>query len=359
MFLDGKEKYLKSLGLILIIILAYFVIYKIIHRPQYHFIVEYTDVPAISDNLNIFKIDVHFRGYDVGDVTKIKLAEDQSHIEFYVNINYKGLRIPTNSNIIFKTENLYGTRYLDVEPPQVPSGKLIADGDIINGLEAYERLDEYFLEEIKTGQTGILISNLRDITDILKISLQDKENKKLLNQSSGDLAIILENLRQITEDPGFERNIKSTIKHSAGSLKSIDEILRKKEMRKTIEESPESIKKTLNNIETMNEHLVKVSGVIPEATKNMATANGLISEANDTLGAINKKVPPIPPSLVENTEKLVVKTDCFETEISKLLSKRAALLRLVFGNPGQSFKNCSHRACSKEQKTRKLQEKKE
>lgn len=343
--IENKENRIKFFGLIILIILAVFLVVKFINRPYMKIMVEYTDVPAISDHLSFFKIDVHYRGFDVGDVTKVQLAKDQEHIDFYVNITYKGLKIPTNSLFIFKTENIYGSRYLDIQAPQKPSGKLVTDGDVINGFEVYERIDQYFIDEFKSGQTGTLIKNLSDVVAILKTSLEDKENKKLLTQSSGDLAIILENFKDITEDPTFKKDIKSVIKHSSGSLNSLDEILRKKEMRKTIDEAPKSIKKTLDNISLMNEHMEAVSHMMPEATKNIAIASGLITEANGNLCSINSKVPPIPPSLVENAEKLVIKTDCFESELSKLLSKSHVMLRLIFGNPGKSFNDCAKNQC--------------
>ena len=112
-------------------------------------------------------------------------------------------------------------------------------------------------------------------------------------------------------------------------------------MKEIINQSPENIKKTMNSIEDMNKNMDAINDLMPEATKNMGQANELITEANSTLGSINTKLPPIPESLVDNAEKLIIKTDCFETEISKLLSKRGMLLRLLFGNPGHSFKNCA------------------
>lgn len=345
MFFENKSKYAKYIAPALLIGVIVWVGFKLTHRPYLSFMVEYTDVPAINDGLFFFRIDVHYRGYDVGDVTKVQLAQDQQHIDFFVDINYKGLRIPSNSKIIFKTENIYGSRYLDIEAPKSPSEILIVDGDVINGVEAYERIDQYFIDEFKTGQTGSLIQDLHDIAQIVKKSLQDKENEKLLNQSAGDLAIILENLKEVTQDPTFKKDVKSTIKHSSGSLKSIDEILQREEMRNTINQAPDSIKKTLNAIQLMNGHMEEVSHMMPEANKNMAIASTLITEANGNLSAINSKVPPIPPSLVENAEKLIIKTDCMESELSKLLSKRGALLRLMFGNPAKSFRVCAKKGC--------------
>lgn len=335
------------IGFITIIIIIGCFIQNIIKHPYMKLIVQYDDVPAIENNLFFFPIDIHYRGYDVGDVTKVRLSKTQKHIEFLVNITYKDLKIPKNSSFIFKTENIYGSRYLDINPPQTPSRELLKDGDVIDGLEVYERIDEYLTEEIKSGPTSKFIHNLLDITDVLRKSLDDKNNKKLLEQSSGDLAVILENLRQVTADPAFKRDLKSTVKYSSGSLKSIDEILQNQEIRQTISNAPTSVSMTTDNIKMMNENMEKMSKAMPEMTSNVSTANKLLCDTNCNLCAINTKVPPIPQSLVDNAEELVVKTNCFESEISKLISKRFLFLRLMFANPGKSFKVCEKKGCKR------------
>lgn len=305
------------------------------------FVVQYDFVPAINRNVHIFRIDAHYRGYDVGDVTEVKLSPDQKHINFYVTINYKGLKLPTNSEIIFKNENIYGARYLDVEYPQNPSGKLIKNGDIIDGKEAYERIDEYLIEALDSEQSKRMLQNLYEITDALKIALTKGDNKKLLNKSAGDLAIILEDLKSITRDSSFTTDLKSTIKHSSSSLKNVDEILSSKEIRETIIQAPASVNQTMKNIGAMTDSMGKVSEVLPHVNKNLDCVNTLLQDANGNLCTINTKVPTIPQSLVENAETLVVKTNCLESELSKILSKRFLIPRLIFGNPGKSFKTCA------------------
>lgn len=349
-----KETKIKTIGVVILAILTSFLIYKIFykltHRTDLKFIVQYDYVPAINKDINIFRIDVHYRGYDVGDVTDVKLSKDQRHIEFYVDIHYKGLKLPANSPIIFKTENIYGARYLSVEPQKKPSGKFVQNGDVIDGKEAYERIDEYLIEALSSEQSKRMIKNLYDITNVLEESLKNKDNAKLLNQSSGDLAVILENLRTFTEDTTFQKDIKSAVKHSSGSLRNINEILQKTEIRETIIKSPETINQTMNNIKSMNESMGKVSQTLPDINKNLTSVNTLLTDSNCNLCTINTKIPTIPQSLVENAEQLVVKTNCFESELSKILSKRFLILRLMFGNPGKSFKTCARnrRTCPKE-----------
>jgi phospholipid/cholesterol/gamma-HCH transport system substrate-binding protein len=346
----------RNIKIIIIVVLAILltnvVIYKLTHRADMKFIVQYDFVPAINKNVHLFRIDVHYRGYDVGDVTDVKLSKSQKHINFYVTINYKGLKLPTNSEIRFKTENIYGTRYLDVKYPEKPSGEFIKDGDKVDGKEAYERIDEYLIESISSAESKKIFQNLSDITDILNTSLKNKDNNKLLNQSAGDLAIILENLKSITQDPNFKKDIKSTIKYSSSSMKNVDEILNNKEIKETIIQSPASVNKTMKDIGQMTESMSKVSGILPDVNKNLDNVNNLLTDSNANLCTINTKVPTIPQSLVENAETLVVKTNCLECELSKILSKRFLIPRLIFGNPGKSFRTCAK--CKRKAK-RKLQ----
>lgn len=340
------SKRMKIIDSIVVLIIFGFWLYSLIHRPYMRIIVRYNDVPAINNNLWLYKIHAHYRGYEVGDVAKIKLSKDQNYIEFYVNIYYKDLKLPKNVVIIFKTENLYGSRYLDIEPSSIPTKEILSDGDTVMGVTAYERFDEYLLQEVKSTRSQHLLKNLSEITSKINESLKNKNNEKLLNQSSGDLAIILENLKDIAEDPIVKTDIKSTIKLSSSSLKNVNEILSDQDIKNAINNAPESINMANTNIKSMNENLSKVSGSIPEVTKNLAMTNNLLTDTNYDLCSINNKVPPIPPSFIENAEKLVVKTDCFESEISKILTKRWLILKLIFGKPGKSFKNCVKKECN-------------
>lgn len=344
-----KEIIIKTVGLIILLLLvcflSYKIVYKIMHRTDMKLIVQYDTVPAINKDVHFFRIDVHYRGYDVGDVTNVKLSEDQKHIEFYVDIHYKGLKIPSNSSIAFKTENIYGQRYLDIEYPKNPSKRLFKNGDTVDGKEVYERIDEYLVEELSSDENKKMVQNLYDIINILKKSLTDIDNCKLLNRSSGDLAVILGNLRDITEDKSFRKDIKATAKHSCSSLKCVDEILNNKEMQKTISQAPATVNQTMQDMTQMTQNMGRVGDILPHVNKNLDCVNTLLTDANCNLCTINTKVPPIPQSLVENAETLVVKTNCFETELSKILSKRFLLLRLIFGNPGKSFNKCSKVKC--------------
>lgn len=325
---------------IILLVLFYWGTCKILDLFKMKFTIQYDYVPAISRNVKIFKIDVHYRGVDVGDVTSIKLSKDQQHVEFKVKINQRNLKIPKNSIVRFKSEAI-GPKYIDIDPTKAPPDGIIENGDIVDGTEASERIDSFVIDELTNGQAGMLIKNLKEITDVLKTSLTNKENEKLLTQSAEDLTVIIEKLKRITTDPSLERDVKSTFKNSSGTMKSLNEILRKKEIKETINKTPETMSKALNSIEDMNTNMNRISKTLPETTEQITQVNSQITEVNDNLCKINTKVPPIPQSLVDNAEKLVAKGDCLATELSNTLSKRFLLFKLFFGHPGKNLKTCA------------------
>lgn len=321
------------IAIIIFAIIASQVLLFFLIRPQMKFVIQFDSVPATNNPFFPFSINVHYRGYKVGRVTKIKLSEDQRHILFYVNIYYKGLLIPTNSLMIYKNENIYGKRYVDINYPEVPTADYVKSGDTVYGFAAAERIDQYVVNEIKKGQTGKLLQNIYDISEILKKALSNKDNNKLLTHSAGDLAVILENLKGVTQDASLVSDLRSTIKCSSCSLKNVNSILSDKKINQCIRTAPQQIITTCNNIEKVNENVKIMTKILPSVNSNLSSTNATLGDVNCNLGQINTKVPIVPQSLVSSAEQLVVKTTCIEGELSNILSKRFLLLKLTFANP--------------------------
>lgn len=320
-------------AIIILFIIASQIILFFLIRPQMRFTIQFDSVPATNNPFFPFSINVHYRGYKVGRVTKIELSQDQKHILFHVNIYYKGLMIPTNSLMIYKNENIYGKRYVDINYPEVPTAQYIGNGDLVEGVAAAERIDQYVVNEIKRGETGKLLRNLYDISEILKKALSNKTNNKLLTQSAGDLAVVMENLRGVAEDPAFISDLRSTIKCSSCSLKNVSSLLSDKKINQCIRTAPQQIIATCNNIENVNENVKTMTKILPSVNSTLNSTNSTLTEVNSNLDKINTKVPIVPQSLVTNAEQLVVKTTCIESELSNILSKRFLLLKLTFANP--------------------------
>lgn len=320
-------------AIIIFAIIALQVLLFFLIQPQMRFVIQFDSVPATNNPFFPFSINVHYRGFKVGRVTKIKLSQDQKHILFYVNIYYKGLIIPTNSLMIYKNENIYGKRYIDINYPEVPTAQYIQNGDTIDGVAAAERIDQYLVNEIKKGETGKLLQNLYDISEILKKTLSNKTNCKLVTQSAGDLSTILENLKGVTQDVSFASDLRSTIKCSSCSLKQVSTMLSDRQINQCLRTAPKTIITTCNNLDRVSDNVKIMTKILPSVNSNLISTNETLNDVNSNLGKINTKVPIVPQSLVSDAQQLVVKTTCIESELSNILSKRFLLLKLTFANP--------------------------
>lgn len=85
----------------------------------------------------------------------------------------------------FKTENVYGSRYIDIDPPCKQSGMLIKNGDIVDGFVAYERFDQYLIDELATGKSGRIVQNMQVITDAMRKSVENENNENFKSVVGG------------------------------------------------------------------------------------------------------------------------------------------------------------------------------
>lgn len=347
--MDKRKVVIAALALLLI--LGGSLLYNVIYKPQMRIIVTYNDVPPIIENILRGRITVYFRGYKVGEVSDVKLSEDQKHVLFYINIYYKDLKLPKNIAIILKTEDIYGARFLSISYPKNPSSELLSDGDVIKGTATYDRIDKYLVQELETGKLKILVDNLIDLTNFADKALKG-DNTELINdikKSGGDVGTILGNIREILDDPQVKRDIKSTISYSSKSLKDLNQIMEnnRDEINETISKAPESIDKTVRNLESLNNNMPKVNRSILKVNETIREANSTISRTNVSLDitncnleTINRKVPEIPPTLLTKADKALTKFDCMGTELIDLLNERFILFKFLLGKPGSSFQRC-------------------
>jgi ABC-type transporter Mla subunit MlaD len=324
-------------------------------RPKMRIMIKYRQVPPIIQDFPRTKIKAYYRGLYVGEVSKINLSDDQKYIVFYMNIYYDKLKLPKNTFVELNTEDLYGARHFLLSYPDNPSSQMLKDGDVIYGDVAYERIDKVLSKEFANGNTARLLSNLVFMTDSLKsfAGLSAEDSQALaqgLKKSSGEVQLILQDLRQIIDDPEVEKDIKSIIKSSSGSMKNVEGILSSKEIKQTISDAPTMITKTVNNIDGINKNLDKTNHELPKVNSSLSATNCLLSGTNCNLDALNKKlpvIPEIPPELLPNADKALKKTICLLDELPEILSKRFLGLRLVFGKPAASLKRCGKSNCRK------------
>jgi len=335
----NKNRLIKIVISIILLILAGYGFYKYSNRPKMTIIVKFKETPPVIQRLPKNKVNIYYRGYNVGHVSDINLSNDQKYIVFSLGIHYKNLKLPKNIKIFLNTEDLYGSMHFYLEYPKNPSSQFLSNGDVVFGTGSSERIDKYLVKYLQTGNLSKLVLNLLDLTKTLNnddLSQIQSDIKK----SSADTGIILNNLKKIIEDPQVRQELKSTIKASSRSFNNINKILESEEVKEIITQAPESIDKTVKNLESVNENITRTNQNLPEIDKAVSKTNLLLSATNCNLETINCKVPEIPPSLLKNADKTLKTTDCLTSELIEILSKKFLIFRFMFGNPGNSLKKC-------------------
>lgn len=281
--------------------------------------VKFRKVPPVVQNFLTGKVSVFYRGYKVGEVSDIKLSCDQTCIIFNIDISYQDLKLPTNTMVILKTQDIFGDRYLDLIYPQKPSKEILKNGDIIEGTSIYERLDHYLTEELETGELGALLSNLSALSSRLR-KLSDKE----FSDSAEDISFILKEIKGIVTDPEIKKEIKQTFRQTPALLeKTVKDLERSNILMEEIDQSIQAV-----------DHSIK------QSTTNIHSAAKSISTTNCQLDTLNTKVPVIPEGFICRTDKFLQKYDCIGNALGKTFSKNCLLFKLMFGRPGESFEEC-------------------
>ncbi len=274
-------------------------------RPDKVLTVRFKEVPPIIKLAG--DVGVYYRGYKVGKATCRNLSKDQQYILFCIQIDYKDLKLPANTEIILKTQDLFGDRYFDLVYPENPSAKMLAHGDVIDGTAVYERVDKYLVEQMEEGKLGELITNLNYLAAGVKSFLEG--DKKEIKET------------------------RETLSSLQNTLKNIDETLTKEELTEALKQTPELLDRTITNIEAVNRSL-------PGIDANIEEVNTLLCGTNQQLECLNPKIPVVPQELVCRANRTLMRYDCIGGALSDTMSKNCLFFRFLFGRPGESFKEC-------------------
>lgn len=337
----NKLKTVKILILTLLLVLGCYFAFKISHKPDKSIVVKFTDIPPVLQKFPRARVKAYYRGFDVGEVSKIELCCDQRHVLFYIDIYYKNLKLPKNTKIYLTSEDIYGTSHISFYHPQNPSPEEIKDGDVIYASGVHERLDQFLVSQFHEGQIEELISNLTVLTRIVR-KYAEKDNGNLdkmvknLGKTNGDISILIKNLREIIEDPQIKKDIKSSSRSAAQLLSS-----------KEIGDAPKLLNKTVQNMESLNKNLAQsninipvLNNTVKETNNTMTGTKQTLRTTNKSLKSLDKKIPPIPPCLLENTNRTLENANCISHELCGIFSKRFLLFRLMFSNPAKSLEKC-------------------
>ncbi len=320
---------------------------NVLLRPDKTIRVKFESVPPIMKFAG--DIGVYYRGYKVGKATCKNLSKDQKHILFCLDINYKDLKLPTNTEIILKTQDIFGDRYFDLIYPQKPSNKFLADGDIVEGTAVYERVDKYLVEQLEKGKMGSLISNLNYLAGNLRMMFEgDRLSAKELENITGgaaaavdDLSYITKELKVMLKDPEFRKTLLKAPEHLGTTTKQLavtNAML--PVINNNLDQVGENFYRAHQDFEMTNEILTQTNAYLPEVNDELKITNPLLFNTNQQLGCLNPKIPVIPQDLVWQADKTLKRYDCIGGALSKTMSKNCLFFRFLFGRPGEPFKEC-------------------
>ena len=211
------------------------------------------------------KMGVYYKGYRLGNTTKLNIAKDFSKTYLYITLNQRGLHLPNNITAEVKYYD-DDTKFVDLIYPDAPSIKFIKSGDIIegksdlHGADGISNTNQAHLDNLSEKGEGLL-SSAKETTDTLTgllLLINDilSENRENLHSSTCALKNSMANLESTTE------NFKNL-------SKKID-----------TEVTSTNLKNTLSNIETTTKNL-------SAGTRNFIKLNELLDLGKSTLCKLN------------------------------------------------------------------------
>lgn len=292
------EKLLAKLLIFLVFLLCTIGLY--IHITAYYVIIRFDELGSITKNMSAY-----YNGFKIGKIISIRPDKDFKHMLARVNLAYKNLKLPQNT--IVRVQSFpNGELYLEFTYPQSPSLRPIKRGDVLEGIAKYS-LEEFMLGQNVSGVTDIVSLHVLKALNATEIANQEiqaffkstssliKENRKEINASVKNTAIMTKNLAQMAE------NLNQVSKKLNNAL---DE---------------KKLKNTTSNINDTTDNIAKAT---KDIDKTMKKVDNTISHVN---------------TVSENLNSIT-------SGLNQTLSQKFAGIRIMFGTPVKQ-KNCVRNVC--------------
>lgn len=257
----------------------------------------YTVYYGYVDRLQVGTV-VFINGVNVGSVADVSLMDDPNRTVKVVIDLTPGMRIPKNTVAVISSTGFMGGKAIMLEYDQPCSGKDCAEsGDTLEG-EYRGLLGSMVSEESVGAYLEVLKDGLKDLADTLNYELLSEESdtplsrsmhnleqtlsnlnatsgqlNSLLRNSSGDIEGSLENVEAIT---GNLKANNARITSILSNADSLSQQLAAADLEQTLVEVNDaiaSLKKTMN---TADQALVGVSGVVDQINQGEGTLGRLI-----------------------------------------------------------------------------------
>lgn len=316
------------------------------------------EVAQLNDNADVF-ID----GIRVGMVDKI-LWLNERRVLVRIQITNRKVVIPQGATYRILTNGIVGAKYIEIDvphPPDIRAGlPALADEAEVEGLDparpelainklviALSNVDPQKLVK-NYEEDRIRLVRAADQLSILAIKTMPVVDNALplerdLTEIAHDLKKVSRKVSKLLDDPNFTNDLKITttkLKETADSVqvtvREINTTLKDKTLR-------QDLLSALKNLNDATEHVQNSVSAVEKMSKDLklrTDVKDILLQARKTLDKVDKLFsrPGFGSDLKEtltSTREAIGHLDAVARQLNQILDKRAPIMHLMFGRPGQ------------------------
>ena len=223
-----------------------------------------TRITAVFNEANPFPsgMDVYYKGFKIGKVTKILPNEDYTATLVKITLFAQDPKIPDNVSVTVKS---YKDEfdYVDIIIPELASTEFLKDGSEIKGVSALS-IQEFLNKHIEEGTMDMIIMGLSDVMQNLNETIS----------SSNEL------VKEIT---ATAKSVRPSIVKTGKNFEGMSENVTSVSAKINTALSKESLDKSVSDIEQTSEN-------IKEFSKNLNCGTKNLSEITENLNCITENV---------------------------------------------------------------------
>jgi len=316
------------------------------------------EVAQLNDNAAVY-VD----GIRVGMIDKMDW-EDDHKVLVRVRITNKKVHVPQGAEFMILTNGIVGAKYIEIKIPRIPYRNAglpdLPDNAVVRGEDpgrpelainklviALSQIDpvllvKHFNEDRKrlvraADQLSILADKTYPVIDNALPLERD------MTSIAHDLKTTTRKINKILDDPHFSNDLKETVtklKETAETIKDtvrdINNTLTDKPLRRDLLSALDNLRLATENVQHSVASVEKMTGdqklrddikdILAQARKTLDKVDSMFSKPG--YGSDLKQT-------LSSTREAIGHLDMVSQQLNQILDKRAPLLHLMFGRPGQ------------------------
>jgi ABC-type transporter Mla subunit MlaD len=322
-----------------------------------HFNVIFNQVAGLDVNAAVY-----VNGLNVGSVSKLEL-DKHNRVVVGIRINNDKIIIPGGSTFRIYNNNVIGTRYIDIQLPEVnPAGPPLRPLDQSMVIVGHD-----------PARAEVLLSNIADSlngVDFRRAERRTEQDMQQLSDASQNVAVLSKKLQPVAENAMVvERDVSNLAREGRQTSEKMNHLLSNPALTSDLKDTAQRAKETADSLKEtvaqLNSTLSdpKLRGDVLQVTdslnqsaqhfetaandfKNMSTDENLrgdikqiLTQANDSLDKLNNLLGQPQGndgagSTLAKTRAAVDHIDLAARQINQILDRRHPLLHMMVGRPG-------------------------